>query len=282
MAKQKTSKLNWLEQHLPEGLVVDASWLTRHGYSTSLRSQYVSAGWLQQPARGVYRRRRGSLTWQQVVISLQTLLEQPLVVGGRTALELQGYAHYLPHETKEVHLYGRKRPPNWVNELRLGARFVYHNDRRLFSEAPVTRGLSSLDWNVVNNKGVSNDPIHGSLTVQPWGQWNWPLTLSSPERAILELLDELPNRESFHQADMLMEGLPNLSPRRLQKLLADCRSVKVKRLFFFFADRHQHAWLKRLDKDVVKLGEGKRMLVKKGKLDKTYQITVPENLDAVQ
>ena len=55
---------------------------------------------------------------------------------------------------------------------------------------------------------------------------------------MLELLDELPERETFHQVDMLMEGLTNLSPRRLQKLLADCRSVKVKRLFFFFADRH--------------------------------------------
>jgi Transcriptional regulator, AbiEi antitoxin, Type IV TA system len=39
------------------------------------------------------------------------------------------------------------------------------------------------------------------------------------------------------------------------------------------ADRHQHAWLKRLDKDAIDLGEGKRMLVKGGKLNKPYQIT---------
>ena len=58
-----------------------------------------------------------------------------------------------------------------------------------------------------------------------------------------------------------MEGLSNLSPRRLQTLLADCHNVKVKRLFFFFADRHQHAWLKRLNKKAVSFGEGKRMLV---------------------
>ncbi|WP_246756051.1 type IV toxin-antitoxin system AbiEi family antitoxin domain-containing protein [Bradyrhizobium diazoefficiens] len=41
---------------------------------------------------------------------------------------------------------------------------------------------------------------------------------------MLELLKELPNSESFHQADMR-----NLSPRKLQKLLDDCRSVKVKK-----------------------------------------------------
>ncbi len=99
---------------------------------------------------------------------------------------------------------------------------------------------------------------------------------------MLELLDELPNRESFQQADKLIEGLVNLSPRRLQKLLEDCKSVKVKRLFFFFADRHGHAWLKRIERERIDLGKGKRMLVRGGRLDPVYGITVPEDLDAVQ
>ena len=113
-----------------------------------------------------------------------------------------------------------------------------------------------------------------------WGRWGLPLTLSSPERAYLEMLDELPQRESFHQADMLMQGAANFRPRRLQKLLQDCASVKVKRLFFFFAERHGHAWLKRLDKSAVDLGKGKRMLVRGGRLDPVNLITVPEDLDA--
>jgi Transcriptional regulator, AbiEi antitoxin, Type IV TA system len=208
------------------------------------------------------------------------LLEFPLVVGGRSALELQGYAHYLQQQAKEMHLYGPKRPPKWLNELQLGMRFVYHNDRTLFRDATGTRSLANLSWKPGSGTGGASSS--DGLTVQPWGQWDWPLTLSSPERAILELLDELPKHESFHQADMLMGSLANLSPRRLQSLLEDCASVKVKRLFFFFADRHHHAWLKRLDKDAITLGEGKRMLVKGGKLDKAYQITVPGGLDAVR
>jgi hypothetical protein len=281
MAKRTGGKLNWLEKHLPEGLVVDAAWLTKHGYSTSLRSQYVAAGWLEQPARRVYRRTRGSLSWQQVVISLQTLLEYPLAVGGRTSLEMQGYAHYLPHQAKEVHLYGPKKPPRWIHELRLGLRFVLHNDRRLFPHLPTTHLTAGLDWSSSKKTSVDRHLAQASLTVQPWGQWEWPLVLSTPERAILELLDELPNRESFHQADMLMQGLSNLSPRRLQKLLAECRSVKVKRLFFYFADRHKHAWLKHLEIKSIDFGTGKRMLVKGGKLDPVRQITVPEELDGV-
>lgn len=284
MTTQTKGKLNWLEQSLPEGLVVDAAWLERHGYSSALRSQYVSAGWLQQPARQVYRRPRGSLAWQQVVVSLQTLLDRPLVVGGRTALELQGYAHYVPLRRREVHLYGPARPPSWVHKLPLDVRFVYHNDVTLFGKRTVAAGFARIDRSLTPEESGEQAGSAGEdgLTVQRWGQWGWPLILSTAERAVLELLDELPSRESFHQADKLMGGLGNLSPRRLQGLLIDCRSVKVKRLFFFFAVRHGHAWLKRIDRDAVDLGSGKRMLVKGGRLDAAHQITVPEDLDGVR
>jgi hypothetical protein len=105
--------------------------------------------------------------------------------------------------------------------------------------------------------------------------------VSTPERALLELLDELPGRESFHVVDKLIEGLASLSPNRLQKLLEDCASVKVKRLFFFFAERHNPAWLKRIEREAIDLGAGDRMLVRGGKFDPVYRITVPEDLDAV-
>src|SRR5215203_1838225 len=120
MAEQNSQKLNQLERDLPEGLIVDAGWLERRGYASSLRSYYVTHKWLEQPARGAYRRKRGRLSWQQVVISLQTLLDYPpLVVGGVTALSLHGLSHYLSQELKEIHLYGEKAPPKWVDGLKL-------------------------------------------------------------------------------------------------------------------------------------------------------------------
>lgn len=264
MAKRTGSKLNRLEHELPEGLLVTARWMSEHGYSTALRTQYVAAGWLDQPVRGVFRRPRGSVGWEQVVISLQMLMRLPLVVGGRTALELRGFSHYLARETTEIHLFGPKPPPAWLTRLPLDARFVAHNSARLF---PVSDGTH---------------PVIDEFSTLPWGQWNWKMALSTPERSVLELLDELPARESFHQVDKLFEGLSSLSPRRLQPLLEVCRSVKVKRLFFFFADRHNHAWLKRLDKAAIDFGAGKRKLVEGGVLNRSYQITVPEDLDGVQ
>ena len=145
----------------------------------------------------------------------------------------------------------------------------------------MTKGLTSLDWDAENNVGSSNDSLHGTLEPATLGTMELALdVIPTPERALFELLDELPKHESFHQVDMLVEGLRTLSPRRLEKLLADCRSIKVKRLFFFFADRHQHAWVKRIDRSKVDLGTGKRMLVKGGRLDPVYQITVPDDLYA--
>jgi len=170
-------------------------------------------------------------------------------------------------------LYGVGKPPGWVFKLNLENRLVFHNAGRLFrAESPPHRNKAGAD--------AARDLLQGSTIRQPWGQWEWPLIMSSPERASLELLDEVPQRETFHQADVLMEGLRNLSPRRLHALLVACRSVKVKRLFLWFAERHQHSWLKKLDRNGIDLGHGKRMLVRGGKLDKTLNITVPEFIDA--
>jgi hypothetical protein len=288
MRQQTQGKLNWLQHNLPEGLVVDSAWLQGHGYSSALRSKYASHGWLEQVARGVYRRQPAvlagpkdveALPWQDVAISLQTILERPVIVGGRTALELQGFAHYLSVAgPREVHLYGDAPLPTWVGKLKLDTKFAFHNAKKLFRNEPIMSSLSGPGSNRQTDEDSKTDSLGGSLARQPWG--HWALTMSSPERAILELLDEVPARETFHQADMLIEGLRNLSPRKLQKLLLGCRSVKVKRLFLWFAERHSHAWLQKLDRKDIDLGSGKRMLVRGGKLDPQFNITVPENLDA--
>lgn len=276
MRTQRAEKLNWLAKHLPEGMPVDSAWLRKQGYTANLLRKYEVSGWLQQPAHRIYIRPRGPIVWEQAVLSLQTLLARDLVVGGRTALELHSFAHYLQQTTSVVYLYGPKPPPTWLKDLPAGVEFHYRNDAKLFE----TERASTAPHSLEAPSGAMKDRPD-SIIAKPWGPWNWPLMISTPERAILELLDELPDHESFHQLDMLMEGLTTLSPTRLQKLLADCRNVKVKRLFFFFADRHQHAWLKRLDRKVIDLGRGKRMLVKGGRYDAKYLITVPGDLDGV-
>lgn len=283
MSKQNSQKLNQLVHEIPEGLLVSAAWLEKKGYSAALRKKYVAAKWLEQPAHGVFRRPGGRLQWQEVVLSLQHIMQLPVIVGGRSALELHGFSHYVSMGPNQpIHLYGDKPLPGWVSKLDLPETFVFHNAKKLFQEEPIAYGLTNAKMNLADGSTSSRDPVHrsfNSFASQSWGSRDWPLTLSTPERAILEFLDEVPQRESFHQADVLMEGLRTLSPRRLQKLLQDCRSVKVKRLFLWFSERHHFRWLNQIDRQRIDLGKGKRMLVRGGKFNGKYQITVPENLD---
>jgi Transcriptional regulator, AbiEi antitoxin, Type IV TA system len=76
-----------------------------------------------------------------------------------------------------------------------------------------------------------------------------------------------------------MEGLISLRPRLLQSLLVACNSIKVRRLFLYLAEQHQHSWFQRLDIDALDLGTGNRSIITGGHLDSKYLITVPAHFD---
>ena len=278
--KRTKEKLNRLQRLLPDGLLADARWLTEQGYPSPLRARYLAGGWLERVGRGVFRRPAPRpVHWQQAVASLQMLQGRGVAVGGRTALELQGYAHYpSPRGPREIHLYNDRPPPGWLHRLD-GPLFILHNPHRLFDHPPLASGIARFKTAMADGSPDLDRPFGDDLV---WRRLNydWGVVMSTPERAALETLDQLPGRETFHDADMLMSGLVNLRPARMTRLLSACRSVKVKRLFLWFAERHGHQWVDRLDLASVDLGSGKRVLVPGGKLDAKYQITVPRNPDA--
>ncbi|MGQ3156686.1 type IV toxin-antitoxin system AbiEi family antitoxin domain-containing protein [Neoaquamicrobium sediminum] len=258
MSAQREEKLKSVLEAVPAGFLVDARWLEAHGVSRFLTRRYIDSGWLERLERGVFRRpapQPTPLDWQSVILSLQHIMNYQLHVGGISALGLQGYRHYLPlGAPPPVWLYGDDTPP-WLNRLKLEAE-LKSRPLSLFSDPAL--GLTE-------NKS-------GSSTTLPWG---WALRLSSPERAILEALDELPEQESFHNLDMVFEGLATMRPRQLTALLHSCRKIKVRRLFFVFADHHKHAWRERLNPEDFNLGTGDRALIKGGKIHPRYRIMVP-------
>lgn len=280
MSMQRGQKLNSLQHLLPEGLVVSAAWLEDRGYSSALRGKYVANGWLEQPARGIYTRPGAKTKWQHLVISMQSLMRQPIAVGGLSALELQGYGHYVSLGTgHRVYLYTEARLAKWVHEVDPSLRFEQRNAHRLFKESNIEHAVTDLPDLMVSADHTETSHVSGGLRQFAWGDRDWPMIISSPERATLEFLDEVPNKQSFEHAADLFTGLADLSPRRLQKLLERCDSVKVTRLFLWFAERYEHAWLKHLDVAAFDVGRGKRVIAKSGRLDSKYQITVPENLN---
>lgn len=261
MGEEKRRSLNQLLATYPPGALLPTRWLTSHGYADNLLPKYVAGGWLASAGRGVYCRTGAEPTWGEAVHALQHLLGLPLHVGGLSALDLAGFAHFLRPGGKPVFVYGPKRPPPWAAGVVPDHPLMWRADR-LFQ--------FPLD---------ASDAERALVEVRPDGERH-ALRFASEERAFLELLDETPHRARVHEADAILAGLVRLRPARLQALLASCTSYKVKRLFLALAHRHHHPWLKHLDLGAIDLGRGKRVLVPGGKLDPRFQITLPADLDA--
>jgi hypothetical protein len=101
------------------------------------------------------------------------------------------------------------------------------------------------------------------------------IVISSPERAIMEEMRLSRTNDDIDHSIQLMENLGMLRPQVVQRLLEQCSSIKVKRLFLWAAEVAQHHWVEQLDLNTIGLGKGKRQLYKGGRLDAKYQITVP-------
>lgn len=248
-----------LQKLLPLDMVATKSWLKTQGLSLHFLDNAVRNQTLIPLIAGVYARQEARLSWKSVIASLQRMSDAPIHVGGLTALELEGLGHYLSRGGKpRVQLYSDSALPRWLGRIDISAQFEWHGTRRLWPDTVMQ-----------DNKYLRQDSWQESLP---------PLHYSCPEKAILELLVAVPRNISFEHADQLMQGLHNLSPRKLDVLLKVCCSIKAKRLFLWLADRHQHAWLKHLTPDQYELGTGKRLIAQSGRLDPAWHITVPKEM----
>lgn len=243
-----------LEQCLPEGQLVNRAWLKAMGFNRPRVDYALRAGKLVALRQGIYRRPGPALKWEHVVFSLNEM-GYSFHVGGRSALELRGMAHYLPFGSPHrIDLYSPAKAPSWLQVFSDPFWFEIH-PKQLFRKLPEA-GLTSL----------------------PFGAWDWPIPHSTPELALFELLADVRVTADFSTADKFFEGAVNLRPDLLSELLLTCTQVKTKRLFLWFSDRHGHTWRKGLETKGIDLGRGKRMLIKGGAFDGTYQITVPRSM----
>lgn len=259
MGLQNESKLAALARLLPEGVAAPSAWLTSQGFSRQLVRKYVKSGWLKPLARGVFVRPAHPVDPTGIILGLQHLAGAPFHLGGISALNRQGHVQYLPLGFEAtIHLWGRDAAPAWVTAIKLREHFVFHRER-LFEECANAIGLVSL----------------------PTGVRDWTVTASSLERAIMEVLSLVDESESsFVHAAELFESLTVMRPKVVAELLAACRSLKTKRLFLFLGSRYQYPWFEKLDRSAIDLGKGKRLIVRGGRYNKEFRITVPERFGA--
>jgi Transcriptional regulator, AbiEi antitoxin, Type IV TA system/Transcriptional regulator, AbiEi antitoxin N-terminal domain len=220
MTTPTRTKLNRLYSNAPAGAPLTSGDLAALDISADLAVHYVRAGWLVRLARGVFSRPNDTLALHPSLVLLQRRLDG-LHVGGKSALDWYGLRQYLSQQPM-LHLYGWSagRLPDWFTE-RFPAE--YHR-KRLFDEQPTTL-------------------LHAGRLEQRSGAPN----VSSPERALLEVLSDVGVRQRLQEARELVESSYTLRAEVLRELLQHCNSVKTVRLCLQFGRELSMPWAAKLD-----------------------------------
>ena len=252
MTAPKTGKLKRLLDLWPAHVVMTSARLADLGISHGLARQYVKNGWMDRVGVGAFKRPNDSVSWPGAVESLQTQLKMGVHVGALSALAVQGHQQYLRFGHEAVFLFSAPDLvlPAWFKNRDWGAA-IYHVATKLLPD-----GL-----------GLHADDVQGHR-----------LTLSTPERAILECLYLSPDRIDLMESVEVAQGLLTLRPDLMQTLLEACNSIKVRRLFLFVAEKNALPVLKRLDLTRIDLGSGARSIVKGGVYHAGSRLTLPREL----
>ena len=235
MATTTKRKLNTLYTQLPAGSPITSAQLAEMGVSADLAVHYARSGWLKRLGRGVYCRPGEALSLHPSLVLLQQQIAG-LHVGGKTALEWYGVRQYVSQQSV-LHLYGwvAARLPDWfVRQFPS----EYHR-KRLFDENPEHMlGVGRFE----NRDGAAQ--------------------ISTPERALLELLDEVGVRQPLQEAREITEGTYNLRSEILMDLLKHCTSVKTVRLCLRLGRELSLPWVDKLDTAVLPKGSGRPWISK--------------------
>jgi hypothetical protein len=244
---RSTTKINQLIKIWPRGTIKTVKELEKLGYSPQLLKMYSNSGWIELYTRGTYKLSEDHVGWEGVLYGLQNKSETTIHAGARTALELKGYGHF----------------------ARVADNYLFGNRHESYNVL-----LKKMENIVLKKTEVF--PYHEKSFYTNYSAGGFEIRISAPELAALEMIYLIPSEQSFNEAALIMENLSTLRPRMVQQLLEKCSSYKVKRIFMWMAEKNNHSWVPDLDLTKVDFGKGKLSIVKNGKLDKKYKITVPK------
>ncbi len=250
MKGRKYDKIKKLFKVWPLHTVAKARWLKQFGFTHKDILGYEASGWIESITHGVYKRAQDTLSWKGVIFGLQQNEPGCFHVGGRTAIDIQGGAHYIRYGHDKVLVYTHKKVslPKWITTHGWDCEFVLVHARSL----PPDLGCEEFEVG------------------------DFSIMASSRERAMLELTEGIGKFVTFQECDLIMQNLLTLRPELVQSLLENSSSVKAKRVFLFLAHRNQHSWYERLDLNKINLGKGTRQIVKDGLYDAQFKITYPK------
>lgn len=241
-------KIKRIIEQTPLNGVLMSSWLSAHGLSRSEQANYVNTGWLIRICTGFYHISTHIPKLYPSLHSLSNQSDFKYHIGSLTALELKGISHYGQLGDLKAFIYASKKWPLCLDKVQWDIKPI-----RVKSYVYEELGLTSMSV-----EGVD-------------------VTLSSPERAIFEYIDMIPESANPMDVYYIMEMLTTLRPRLINKLLSKA-SIKTRRLFLYMAEKAQHPWFEELNLDGINLGSGDRSITPGGVYDRKYNIVIPKEL----
>jgi len=233
-----------------------SSYLMELGYSYSLLQKYKKRGWIESPYKSVYIKPGSYISPLGIIYSFQNQKNMKIHIGGTTALILKGISEqvYSISEMKNYYILSPVRifVPKWIK------RFCSKNNLKLnFKQLDIFEfeiGLTSFNYNKMN------------------------ITISSTERAVLEMLSLIRTRNDYFDTLKYFELIGELRANVIMKLLENCRSIKSKRLFLYLSERYNKEYLQKINKNSIILGNGPRRIINEGSKSvyiQKYDIEIP-------
>ncbi len=188
--------------------------LAGHGISPVLAAKYAKHGWIERLEHGTYAYPSDTLQLDACLLHLQKRCPG-LHVGGKTALSWQGVRHHVSSRSR-IQLWGRQRfsLPEWFT-----SRFPARYHQRALFDADVLRPL-------LDDEGYARLADHAS-----------GLIVSSRERALVEVLNEVGVTQDMEEATQLFESFTSMRLEAVGALLTACTRVKTVRLFLQLAEQ---------------------------------------------
>lgn len=250
MSVEYQNKINQLLlSGIPKGIYL-SEWLKKKGYSDQLIKRYRESGWLTSLAKGVMYRTGDSLSALASLTCYNNQLDKQFRVAAHSALELFGFNHYVPMGKPLLMVaHPKQNVPDWMKSEAFDMRIkTFSTDT--FSEPQITL-LKKNDLDIL---------------------------VSTPEQAFLECLLLATDQYGYMDLFYIMEQLTTLRSEIVQRLLETTRSLKIKRMFLYMAEKAGHYWYSMLDTSKILLGTSKLQLVPGGVYIAKYKITVPKEL----
>ncbi len=216
---------------LPRGTPLSTAWLAERGLQAQQVARLAGSGWLHRLGRGVYLLPGDELNRDASIAAL--VKDYPgLHVAGKTALAWRGVRHNLAFR-ETLLLWGDQAAqlPSWFTQ----AFPCSYQATHLFDSAM--------------------DPSLG-MAALPGGRPDVPV--STPERAILELLSDVGKTQGLEEARHLVESARALRMPVLEELMLHLKRIKVARLAHLLAQESGLPWEPLARACSERLGGGKR------------------------